>query len=73
MSELLIATNKWLEVCDNIKNKKLLIEKYPGDASLRIDLQLLEKKELELKAKKDRLKSVTEKIQQGREDMQEGK
>lgn len=41
MSNLLELRSKWIEVNNLIKNIKRLIEKYPGNGKLRIELQEL--------------------------------
>ncbi|MBZ2166352.1 hypothetical protein [Methanobacterium spitsbergense] len=58
MSELLIATNKWLECCGDIKSLKLQLQKDPSRTDRKIELQELEKREPKLKAELDRLKSI---------------
>lgn len=79
MSELLIATNKWLECCRDIKSLKLQLQKDPSRMDRKAELQELEKQEPKLKAEVDRLKTIHKSIQikenvkQVREDLMEGK
>jgi hypothetical protein len=74
MSELLDATNKWLECCDNIKSLELQLQKDPARMDRKAELQELEKQKPKLKAEVDRLKSVQirENIKQAREDIRVG-
>lgn len=71
MKNQLELINSWLELNRLIRNIKLLIVKYPGDATLRIELQELEKKESILKKKSDALKAKVKEIQEDKKDSRE--
>ena len=56
MVSQLALVNDWLDVNRRIKNCERLIEKYPGDASIRVELQELKRRGNRLKSKIDTFK-----------------
>jgi hypothetical protein len=56
MDNELNLMNKWLEVNQKIKMKKILIQRHLGDAMYQIELQELRKEKSKLKVKIDNLR-----------------